>query len=156
MASDDLKRILMGPRLFRLDTIISPRLVPLLYLCGLGGLLLWAVDHLFATFALNFGSGLWGLLEIVVYGGLGFILLRVLCELLMIFFKSNEETAEILNQTRLSSSLLEEVRDAIHEIADEEEDDEDVIAPATVPVPGDVSNIPPRGPRRTARRTPRI
>ena len=113
MASDDLKRILSGPRLFRLDTIISPRLVPLLYLTGLGALLIWAVDHLFATFGANFGTGLWGLLEIVVYGLLGFILLRVLCELLLIFFKSNEDTAEILNQTRLSSSLLEEVRDAI-------------------------------------------
>lgn len=154
MASDDLKRILTGPRLFRLDTIISPRLVPLLYLAGLGGLLLWSVDHLFATFGQNFGTGLWGLLEIVVYGALGFILLRVLCELLLIFFKSNEETAEILNQTRLSSSLLEEVRDAIHEIADEDEDDEDIIAPATVPAPD--LNSPPRGPRRTARRAPRL
>ena len=31
MTSDDLKRIFLGPTLFRLDTLLSPRLVPVLY-----------------------------------------------------------------------------------------------------------------------------
>ena len=31
MTSDDLRRIFMGQTLFRLDTILSPRLVPVLY-----------------------------------------------------------------------------------------------------------------------------
>ena len=66
----------MGPTLFRLDTILSPRLVPLLYVAGLGALLLWAVAHLFATFGTNFGNGLWGLLEIVVFGTLGLVVLQ--------------------------------------------------------------------------------
>src|SRR5690242_17119980 len=120
MTSDDLRRIFMGPTLFRLDTILSPRLVPLLYLTGLGALLLWAVAHLFATFGSNFGNGLWGLLEIVVYGGLGLLVLRVACEALLVFFKAHEEAAEAVSATRISSSLLDEVRDAIHDIADEE------------------------------------
>ena len=66
MTLDDLKRIFLGPTLFRLDTILSPRLVPVLYAAGLLALLLWAVGHLFATFGRNFGDGLWGLLEIAV------------------------------------------------------------------------------------------
>ncbi len=68
------------------------------------------------------------------------------------FFKANESALDAVSRTRISSSLLEEVRDAIHEIADEEEDD-DLITPATVPGP-EIEITPPRGPRRTARRTP--
>ena len=68
MTSDDLKRIFLGPTLFRLDTILSPRLVPVVYVTGLGAILIWAIKHLFATFGTNFGEGLWGLLEIAVFG----------------------------------------------------------------------------------------
>lgn len=154
MTSDDLRRIFLGPTLFRLDTILSPRLVPVLYITGLAGLLLWAVAHLFASFGSSFGNGLWGLLEIVVYGALGLVSLRVVCEWLLVYFKANEAATDSVSRTRISSSLLEEVRDAIRDIADEE-DDEDLITPATVPAP-DVEITPPRagGPRRTARRTP--
>ena len=152
MTSDDLRRIFMGPTLFRLDTILSPRLVPVLYVSGLATLLLWAVTHLFDSFARNFGDGLWGLLEIVVYGGFGLVVLRVVCEALLVWFKTNEAATDSVSRTRISSTLLDEVRDAIRDIADEE-DDEDLITPATVPAP-DIEITPPRGPRRTARRTP--
>ena len=155
MTSDDLKRIFLGPTLFRLDTILSPRLVPVLYATGLGTLLLWAVTHLFATFGRNFGDGLWGLLEIVVYGLFGIVALRVACEALLVWFKANESTADSVSQTRASSSLLEEVRDAIRDIADEDDiSDEDLITPATVAAPD--LPVPSRSPRRTARRTPRL
>jgi uncharacterized membrane protein len=152
MTSDDLKRIFLGPTLFRLDTILSPRLVPVLYVTGLASLLLWAVTHLFATFGRAFGDGLWGLLEIVVFGAFGLVVLRTVCEALLVYFKANEDATDSVSRTRISSSLLEEVRDAIQDIADEE-DDEDLITPATAPIP-DIEITPPRGPRRTARRTP--
>jgi hypothetical protein len=153
MTSDDLRRIFMGPTLFRLDTILSPRLVPVLYVTGLATLLLWAVTHLFDTFGRNFGDGLWGLLEIVVYGSFGLVVLRTVCEALLVWFKANEGATDSVSRTRISSSLLDEVRDAIQDIADDE-DDEDLITPATVPGP-DIEITPPRGgPRRTARRSP--
>jgi hypothetical protein len=152
MTLDDLKRIFLGPTLFRLDTILSPRLVPVLYLTGLAAILIWAVKHLFATFGSSFGNGLWGLLEIVVFGAFFLVALRAACEALLVYFKANESAADSVSRTRISSSLLEEVRDAIHDIADEQ-DDEDLITPATVPAP-DIEITPPRGPRRTARRTP--
>jgi hypothetical protein len=157
MTSDDLRRIFMGNTLFRLDTILSPRLVPVLYLTGLGALLLWGVTHLVYAFAGSFWDGLWSLIEIVVYGAFGLVVLRTICEALLVWFKANEGAADSANRSRISSTLLEEVRDAIHDMADgeEEDDDEDIIAPATVPVPGG-TDIPPRGPRRTARRTPRL
>ncbi|MBI4923426.1 MAG: DUF4282 domain-containing protein [Devosia nanyangense] len=153
MTSDDLKRIFVGPTLFRLDTILSPRLVPVFYVAGLATVLLWTVTHLFDTFGRNFGDGLWGLLEIVVYGGFGLLALRIACEALLVYFKVNEAATDSVSRARISSTLIEEVRDAIHDIADDEDDD-DLITPATVPAP-DVEVTPPRGgPRRTARRTP--
>lgn len=156
MTSDDLRRIFLGNTLFRLDTILSPRLVPVLYLTGLAAMLLWGVTHLVYAFAGSFWDGLWSLIEIVVYGSFGLVVLRTVCEALLVWFKSNETATDSVNRSRISSTLLEEVRDAIHDMADEdEEDDEDIIAPATVPVPGG-TELPPRGPRRTARRTPRV
>jgi hypothetical protein len=154
MTADDLKRIFLGPTLFRLDTILSPRLVPVLYLTGLGALLIWGVQHLFAAFGSSFGNGLWGLLEIVVFGAFLLVVLRVVCEALLVFFKANEAATDEVSRNRISSSLLDDVREAIHDIADEDDlDDDDLITPATVPAP-DIEITPPRGPRRTARRTP--
>lgn len=155
MTSDDLKRIFLGPTLFRLDTILSPRLVPVLYATGLAAILIWAVQHLFATFGSSFGNGLWGLLEIVVFGAFFLVVLRAACEALLVFFKANESAADSVSRTRISSSLLEDVRDAIHDMADDDDamDVDDMITPATVPAP-EVEITPPRGPRRTARRTP--
>ena len=159
MTSDDLKRILEGNTLFRMNSVLGLRLIPLLYVVGLFAFLLWGIEHLFATFGQSFGAGLWGLLQIVAYGALGILLLRVLSEMLLIYFKANESTVELINQSRGgAASLLEDVRDAIHDIADPDDEDElmdidDLITPATVPAP-DVEITPPRSPRRTARRTP--
>jgi hypothetical protein len=158
MTSDDLKRIFEGNTLFRMNSVLGLRLIPLLYTVGLFAFLLWGIEHLFATFAQSFGAGLWGLLQIVAYGALGILLLRVLAEMLLIYFKANESTVELVNQSRpASTSLLEDVRDAIHDIADEDEDEivdmDDLITPATVPAP-DVETKPAQTPRRTARRTP--
>jgi hypothetical protein len=163
MISDDLKKIFLGPTLFRIDTILSPRLIPVLYATGLVALLLWAVTHLFATFGRNFGDGLWGLLEIAVFGLLGLLLLRVVCEVLLVFFKANETVARTVSLSRISTSLLDEVKDAISEIA---EDEDDYVTPATEPAPQStepstavdvVPQMPPTGRptvRRTAKRTP--
>jgi hypothetical protein len=158
MTSDDLKRIFTGRTLFRLDTILSPRMIPIIYAVGLFALLLWAARYFVEAANGGFWDGLWSLLEIVVFGGLGVLVLRVACEAMIVWFKANEEAAEDVSRARISTSLLEEVRDAIRDIADEEDDEEsldvdDLITPATVPAP-DVEITPPRGPRRTARRTP--
>jgi len=153
MTLDDLKRLFTRQTLFRLDAILSPKLVPILYALGLAGILLWAVSHLFWSFGFGFGNGLWGLLEIAVFGAFFLVVLRAACEALLVYFKANEAATDSVSRTRISSSLLEDVRDAIQDIADEAEDDDDLIMPATDPAP-DIEITPPRGPRRTARRTP--
>jgi hypothetical protein len=167
---DDLKKIFLGPTLFRLDTILAARLVPLLYGTGLLALLLWAVTHLFATFGQNFGNGLWGLLEIIVWGALWLVALRIACEMVLIFFKAHETATEDASRDRVSSTLLEDIGDALHDIAQEAEAaaaEDDYITPATDPPPfrpddgtpgaaggGNESTRPMM--RRTARRTPRL
>jgi hypothetical protein len=145
MLGDDLRKIFLGPTLFRLDTILATRLVPILYASGLAALLLWAVTHLFATFGRTFGDGLWGLLEIVVFGLLALVSLRIVCELLLVFFKSHEVTTKAVALSRLPSSLADEVSDAIGDIAAEEED---------FPIEDPTPEIPPSTVRRTARRSP--
>ena len=67
------------------------------------GILLWAVSHLFLTFGCDFGNGLWGLLEIVVFGLLGVVALRIVCEALLVFFKANEMTTKRVNSLALFS-----------------------------------------------------
>jgi hypothetical protein len=142
MTGDDLRKIFFGTTMFRLDTILGSRLVPILYATGLAALLLWAVIHLFATFGRNFGDGLWGLLEIAVFGMLGLLALRLACEVLLVFFKAHETAARTVALSRISSSLADDVRDAISDIADETEVEDDLPAAATTP-----------SVRRTARRS---
>lgn len=150
MTLDDLKKIFLSPTLFRLDTILSPRLVPVLYASGLAALLLWAVIHLFATFGRTFGDGLWGLLEIAVFGLFGLIVLRLVCEFLLVFFKVNETATKTVSLSLISTSLLDEVKDAISDIADEASEPETEIHD-----PGTVTESTPRPVvRRTAKRTP--
>ena len=172
MTLDDLKRLFTRQTLFKLDAILSPKLVPILYALGLAGILLWAVSHLFFTFGFGFGTGLWGLLEIVVYGLIAFVGLRILCEALLVWFKANETSGDTVNRTRFSASLLDEVRDAIRDLAEHGEEvdyaeADEYITPATDPAP----YVPPaspttvrspattsgetfKAPRRTAKRTP--
>jgi hypothetical protein len=149
MTLDDLKKIFLSPTLFRLETILSPRLVPVLYATGLAALLLWSVGHLFASFGRNFGDGLWGLLEIAVYGLLFLLLLRVVCEVLLVFFKANEGTTRAVSLSRVPTSLIDEVKDAIQDIAEDapyaDETSEGVAPPASPTTPTV---------RRTAKRTP--
>lgn len=146
MNGDDLRRIFLGTTLFRLDTILAPRLVSILYASGLAALLLWAITHLFATFGRTFGDGLWGLLEIVVFGLLGLVILRIACEVLLVFFKAHETAARTVSLSRISSSLVDEVSEAISDIADEEAAASEGSEPAQ----------PAKSPtvRRTAKRTP--
>lgn len=147
MTLDDLKKIFLGRTLFRLDTILSPKLVPVLYGVGLAALLLWAVIHLFATFGRNFGDGLWGLLEIGVFGLLALLVLRVGCELLLVYFKANEAAVRAVALSRAPGTLLDEVKDAISDIAEESDETATEGDFGTVGAPPNV--------RRTARRAPK-
>ena len=45
MTSDDLRRIFTGRTLFRLDTILAPRMIPIIYAVGLLALLLTWVAY---------------------------------------------------------------------------------------------------------------
>lgn len=167
MTLDDLKRLLTRQTLFRLDAILSPKLVPIFYALGLAGILLWAISHFFFRFGYGFGDGLWGILEILVFGLLSFVGLRILCEALLVYFKSHEATGDTVQRTRLSASLLDEVRDAIRDLAEAGDESDyaeadEYLSEATDPVPystGDTLREPSTQPgetfrpRRTAKRT---
>ena len=170
MTTDDLKRLLTRQTLFRLDAILSPRLVPILYALGLASILLWAISHFFFRFGSSFGDGLWGLLEIAVFGLAALVALRIGCEALLVWFKAHEATGETVNRSRYSASLLDEVRDAIRDLAEHGEatdyaEADEYYTPATEPPPhitpeSDVRREPsttagePFKPKRTAKRTP--
>jgi len=169
MTTDDLKRLLTRQTLFRLDSILSPRLIPILYALGLACILLWAINHFFYRFGTGFGNGLWGMLEIVVFGLAAFVGLRIGCEALMVWFKTHESAGETVKGSRYSASLLDEVRDAIRDLAERGEEvdyaeADEYYTPATEAppqvTPGQEKREPsttagePFKPRRTAKRTP--
>ncbi len=156
MTLDDLKRLLTRQTLFRLDAILSSRLVPIFYALGLAAILLWAISHFFFRFGTGFGDGLWGLLEIVVFGLLSFVGLRIGCEALLVWFKNHEETGDSVQRSRYSASLLDEVRDAIRDLAEEGQDSDyaeadEYITPATEPLPSVQPTPAPPAPSVTAR-----
>ena len=168
MTTDDLKRLLTRQTLFRLDAILSPWLVPILYALGLASILLWAINHFFFRFGTGFGNGLWGILEIAVFGLAAFVGLRIGCEALLVWFKAHEASGDSATRPRYSASLLDEVRDAIRDLAEQGEETDyaeadEYFTPATEPPPHlgeDTRREPsttagePFKPRRTAKRTP--
>jgi uncharacterized membrane protein len=122
MTPDDLRRLSTSPTLFNLDRLIAPRIIKMLYLLGLAAIVMWAITHLFATFAASFGEGLWGLLEIAVFGLFFFVVLRIACEALIVFFRQNQATMDKTAAARSSANIIDDVRDALEELAEDEEE----------------------------------
>jgi hypothetical protein len=139
---DDLLKVLTGPAIYRLDTLFGQKLAPLLYVSGLAAIVIWAVGHLVGSFELGFTQGLWGIVEILVFGALAFVVLRIACELILVFFASREASAVGIDRSRRPGTLLDEVSDAIRELA---EDDD--IMPATDPAPLPPDDEPEPAPR---------
>lgn len=161
---NDLRKLLTGPTLYRLDVTIGDKLVPALYALGLAAVGLWAIDHFFSSFAVGFGQGLWGILEIVVYGSLAVVVLRIAAELVLIGLRGQQGELGAARAAGSDATLLDDVSEAIRDLAGEDETDEDVIVPATEPTPfaapaAGGPDIDPMikgtAPRRTAKRTPR-
>ncbi len=120
---DDLKKSASSTELFSLEAIIAPRLFTLTYLLGLATIVLLAMDHLFFSFRFGFGNGIWGLLEIAVIAPLAVLALRIVSEAGILFFKNNRKTSDNINQEdhlEAASSLIEDVAEAIDELAVEE------------------------------------
>lgn len=132
MQFDDLRKLATGNVLFNLRRILSPRLVTILYLLGLAGILVWAVRHFFSSFRFGFGNGLWGLLEIAVFGLLALVVLRIVCEGIIVFFRSHAVETEELAPPRSNASLIDEVREAIEELAEQEPEHFEPEAPSPV------------------------
>lgn len=137
MRFEDIKKLATGNVLFDLRRVIAPRLVTIAYLVGLAAILLWAINHFFYAFRFGFGNGLWGLIEITVFGLLALIALRVTCEAIIIYFKAHkEEAAEVaVTPVRSRSTLIDDVRDAIEDLADQEPEDDVVSEEIVVPAP---------------------
>src|SRR5690606_26319169 len=108
-----IKKLATGNTLFDLHRIIAPRMVTIAYLLGLAAIALWAVNHFFYSFRFGFGNGLWGLLEIAVYGLLALIVLRIACEAVIVYFKAHKGEAAEIEPARPGATLIDDVRDAI-------------------------------------------
>lgn len=137
MRFEDLKKLATSTTIFNLRRVISPRLVTIGYLLGLVAIALWAIDHFFYSFRFGFGNGLWGLLEIAVFGLLGLVALRIVCEAVIVYFKAHEDAAAQVTEAapRSGVTLIDDVRDAIEDLVDQEpEYDETENQVATAPV----------------------
>lgn len=164
MTLDDLKKLATGNVLLSLDRVIVPRLIRVVYLLGLAGIGLWALDHLFDAFRFGFGNGLWGLIEVVIFGLLAFVALRALCEIVLIYYKANEKVASSAMEPPSSASLIDDVAGAIEDLAQQEDQppaqlarsrSADATKPAAKPASKPSTPKARAAPRRTARRTPR-
>ena len=123
MNIEDIGKLVSRSLFLSLDRIVGPRLVKFLYLFGVAAIVLWAFDHFFATFRFGFGDGLWGLLEIAVFGVFGLVALRIACEAAIVYFKANEGAMSAADNPRAETNLIDEVRDAIEDLAADDLED---------------------------------
>lgn len=155
MRINDFKKLATGNVLFNLNRVISPTLVTILYFLGLAAIIVWAVAHVFSTFRFGFGSGLWGLLEIVVFGLLAVVVLRIACEAVLVFFRTHVDEAEDYAPAHSTGSLIDDVRDALEDLADAEDADYSPAPKAPSPVaPAPRPASPPAAPVTPASVTP--
>lgn len=146
MRMNDFKKLATGNVLFNLNRVISPTLVTILYFLGLAAVIVWAVAHFFSTFRFGFGSGLWGLLEIAVFGLLAVVVLRIVCEAVLVFFKTHVDEDEDYAPARSTGSLIDDVRDALEDLADAEDADEVPSPNAPPPVAPKTAPVAPKAP----------
>lgn len=172
---DDLKKLFESQILLSLDRSIMPRLLSLTYWTGLAAIILMAINHLFSSFALGFGAGLWGILEIGIFGLLSFFALRLVLEVAAMHFAKNGAAKEPDIQGTNGPSLLEEVRGAIEDLAKDDPvsptllDVKELAAkpatpkaaasktvskPAAKSTAKPAAKTPVKAPRRTAKRSP--
>ncbi len=121
MTFEEFGKFLNRTLLLSMDRISGPRLVRFVYILGLAVAAIWGLNHFFATFRSGFGDGLWGLLEIAVFGLFGITLLRVVCEALIVYFEANKDAMQTANRPAGQTSLIDEVRDAIEQLGEEED-----------------------------------
>ena len=123
MTFEEFGKFLNRTLLLSLDRINGPSLVRMVYLLGLAVAAIWGLNHFFATFRTGFGDGLWGLLEIVVFGLFGLALLRVVCEALIVYFEANKDAVATASRAERQTNLIDEVRDAIEQLSEDEKDE---------------------------------
>lgn len=143
MSFEEFGKILNRTLLLSMDRISGPRLVRFAYLLGLAVAVIWALDHFFATFRTGFGDGLWGILEIAVFGLFGLTLLRVVCEALIVYFEANKDAVQAASRSDAPTSLIDEVRDAIEQLGDEADF-------VSAPVPAVAKPVRPAAPKALA------
>ncbi len=140
MQMDDLKKLATSNVLFNLNKIIAPKLVTILYLLGLAAIVLWAVAHFVASFRFGFGNGLWGILEILVYGLLALVVLRIVSEAVIVYFSAHTVETDEYRPATATGSLIDDVRDAIEDLAGDDDDISSAPAPVA-PKPADARVI---------------
>lgn len=116
-----------------LDRLGGKGLVKGFYTVGLVAIGLWVVDHFFMAFSGGFFAGIWGLVEIAVFGLFMLVALRLISEALIVHFTDHENAEQsALTPATVPASLVDELRDAIEQLGgdDETEESEDSAPPA--------------------------
>lgn len=148
MTFEEFGKFLSRTLLLSLDRISGPRLVRIVYILGLAVAVIWGIDHLFVTFGSGVGEGLWGLIEILVFGLFGITVLRVVCEALIVYFEANKDAMQTASATQPQTSLIDEVRDAIEQLGEKDAD-----AKAVAKIEPDTKAKPPAAKSAAAKST---
>lgn len=129
MSFEELGKTLNRSLFVSLDKIGGKPLVKGFYALGITAVALWAINHLFYTFSLGFGAGLWGLVEITVFGLFFITGLRILSEVFIVYLQAHSVDAEAASTNEVPATLVDEVREAIEELGidlgDEEPDNDE-------------------------------
>ena len=161
MTFEEFGKFLNRTLFISLDSLSGARLVRVVYILGLGVAVVWGLDHFFVTFRFGFWEGLWGLVEIVVFGLFGITVLRMICEALIVYFEANSDAVRAASHGEIKTSLIDEVRDAIEQLGEEEVDKAVPEIAATKPAKSakptatKTKAAPARRTPRTAKRSPK-
>lgn len=112
--------------LFNLNTFITPQIIKIFYLVGMATIGLKFLQAIIAALSTGFFNGIAGILVAVATAIFSFLILRIVVEAIVIYFKNNEALMDIAEKSLEEQDIFDDVKDSFNSLFPGDEDDLDL------------------------------
>lgn len=123
--------------LFNLNTFITPQIIKIFYLVGMGTIALRLLQAIIAALSSGFFNGMAGLLAAIATAIFSLLVLRVVVEVIIIYFKNNDALMNMADVDLEDQDIFDDVKDSFNSLfpGDDDDLDLDLDEPETPPKP---------------------
>lgn len=108
--------------LFNLNTFVTPKIVKIFYLVGMGTIVLKFIQAVIFALSIGFFNGLAGILAAGATAIFSFLILRIAAEMIIVFFKNNESLAEMAGGADQENDIFDDVKESFNALFPQDDD----------------------------------